>query len=151
MRSALRITITVIAGLALVGIGAGIGSAGHTSASPKPAVTRTITAPTVTVSPVATVTATVTIRPKRPKPPSNTLMTADGVYVVGRDILPGTYVTSGASASSGGQCYYALLSSTNTSDIIDNNIVSGRATITVSSGVAAVDTEGCNTWHRISA
>jgi hypothetical protein len=50
---------------------------------------------------------------------------------------------------SGGNCYYALLSSTNTDDIIDNNNVTGPATITVGPGVKAVDTSGCNPWHRI--
>lgn len=47
---------------------------------------------------------------------------ADGVYVVGRDNPSGTYHTSGAgaSASPGGERYFATLDSTNTEDIADN-------------------------------
>jgi hypothetical protein len=67
--------------------------------------------------------------------------------VVGQDIDPGTYHTD--SPSGGGNCYYALLSSTNTSDIIDNNNTTGPATITVGSGVKAVETQGCDGWQKV--
>ena len=70
-------------------------------------------------------------------------ISADGVYVVGRDIPSGTYHTSG-----GSQCYYALLNSTNTNNISDNNIVSGPATVNLN-GVVAFDISGGCTWHKI--
>lgn len=75
-------------------------------------------------------------------------MSKDGVYVVGADIQPGTYHTTGArSTANGGQCYYALLSSTNTNDIIDNNNVTGPATITIRKRVKAVNITNCNPWR----
>ncbi len=82
---------------------------------------------------------------------ANTI-SADGVYVVGQDIKPGTYHTSGApgGGSPGGQCYYALLSSDNTSDIIDNNNFNGPETIDVSSAHALQISGGC-VWTLISA
>jgi hypothetical protein len=73
-------------------------------------------------------------------------MSRDGVYVVGTDIKAGVYHTAGAATASK-DCYYALLKSTNTSDIIDNNNVTGLATITVGTGVQAVDTTGCKPWQ----
>jgi hypothetical protein len=146
MRRGVKIGAGVLAALVLVLIGTGIGSAGKPApASARPAVTQYVTPPPVTAY------ATVTEHPRRPKPPSKTTMSQDGVYVVGANILPGTYQTAGENGSNGAGCYYALLSSTNTSDIIDNNIVKGTATITVGPGVKAVDTEGCKTWHRIGA
>lgn len=118
------------------------------SASPQPApaptVTVTSSAPASTVTttapaPHVTITSTATIQPQ-------TVMSQDGVYVVGTDIQPGTYHTTGAVS---GDCYYALLSSTNTNDIIDNNNVTGPATITVGAGVKAVAVNGCNPWQKI--
>jgi hypothetical protein len=74
---------------------------------------------------------------------ANTI-SSDGVYVVGQDIKPGTYHTSG-----GGQCYYALLSSDNTSDIIDNNNFTGPETVDTSGAHAFQIAGGC-TWTLIS-
>lgn len=129
-------------GIVVLLIGVAIGSAGaKTAAQPAPTVTVTAAA-----QPAPAVTVTVTAKPKAP---AMSTMSGDGVFVVGIDIRRGTYHTTGAVGGSGGNCYYALLSSTNTSDIIDNNNITGRATITVGPGVKAVDTSGCNTWHRI--
>jgi carboxypeptidase C (cathepsin A) len=70
-------------------------------------------------------------------------ISADGVYVVGRDIPSGTYHTSG-----GSQCYYATLDSTDTSNIMDNNNFNGPETVDVSGAYAFQITGGC-TWHKI--
>lgn len=70
-------------------------------------------------------------------------ISADGVYVVGKDIPAGVYHTSG-----GSDCYYATLGSTDTSNILDNNIVSGPATVNLS-GAYALDISGGCTWTRI--
>jgi hypothetical protein len=67
----------------------------------------------------------------------------DGVYVVGRDIPAGLYHTSG-----GGQCYYATLGSTDTSNILDNNNFNGPETVDVSGAYAFQIVGGC-TWHKI--
>jgi hypothetical protein len=71
-------------------------------------------------------------------------MGGDGVFVVGLDIKPGVYRTAGP--VSGGNGYYALLSSTNTNDIITNNNIAGPATITVGADVRAVNVSGCQPW-----
>jgi hypothetical protein len=71
-------------------------------------------------------------------------MGGDGVFVVGLDIKPGVYRTAGP--VSGGNGYYALLSSTNTNDIIANNNIAGPATITVGADVRAVNVSGCQPW-----
>jgi len=72
----------------------------------------------------------------------------EGVLLVGLDIQPGIYRTAGPAESSRA-CYYALLSSTNTSDIITNNNVAGPATITIGPEVKAVHFSGCKPWHRL--
>lgn len=66
----------------------------------------------------------------------------DGVYVVGKDIPAGVYHTTG-----GGQCYYATLGSTDTSNILDNNNFNGPETVDVSGAFAFQIVGGC-TWHR---
>jgi predicted nucleotide-binding protein len=75
-------------------------------------------------------------------------VSGEGVYLVGLDIQPGVYRTTGP-ADRNGMCYYALLSSTNTSDIINNNNVGGPATITIGPDVKAVHFSGCKPWHRL--
>ncbi len=69
-------------------------------------------------------------------------ISADGVYVVGKDIPAGVYHTTG-----GSQCYYATLGSTDTSNILDNNNFNGPETVDVSGAYAFQITGGC-TWHR---
>jgi hypothetical protein len=49
----------------------------------------------------------------------------DGPFVVGLDITPGVYRTAGPASGRNG--YFALLKSTNTHDIVNNNIVRGPA------------------------
>ncbi|HEX9517811.1 MAG TPA: hypothetical protein VF940_16745 [Streptosporangiaceae bacterium] len=70
-------------------------------------------------------------------------ISADGVYVVGKDIPSGTYHTSG-----GAQCYYATLGSTDTSNILDNNNFNGPETVDVSGAFAFQISGGC-TWVKI--
>jgi len=70
-------------------------------------------------------------------------ISADGVYVIGKDIASGTYHTTG-----GNQCYYATLGSTDTSNILDNNIINGPATVDVS-GAYALDISGGCTWVKV--
>jgi hypothetical protein len=72
------------------------------------------------------------------------VMGGDGVFVVGLDIKPGVYRTAGPVPGRNG--YYALLSSTNTSDIINNNNIAGPATMTVGPDVKAVSVSGCQPW-----
>lgn len=69
-------------------------------------------------------------------------ISADGVYVVGKDIKAGTWHTTG-----GNQCYYATLNSTNTSDISDNNNFNGPETVSVGGAYAFQISGGCS-WVR---
>lgn len=69
----------------------------------------------------------------------------DGLYQVGRDIQPGVY----RETQPVGSCYYALLRSSQTSDIIDNANTTGPATVTLSGAVAFFDTTRCGTWVKI--
>lgn len=133
----------VVGALVLLGIGDAIGASGAKSgaaATPAPTVTVTVTAPAAPAKAAAKPKATAA---------AETTMSADGVYVVGIDIRRGIWHTSGATGGSSGDCYVALLSSTNTNDIIDNNNVTGPDTITVNGAVKAVDISGCNPWHRL--
>jgi hypothetical protein len=67
----------------------------------------------------------------------------EGLYVVGQDVNPGTYKTGGPDGSS---CYYAIKNGTGAdSDIIDNNIVDGPATVTLKAG-QVFETSNCQDW-----
>jgi hypothetical protein len=136
-------------GLVVLLIGFLIGSGGprSTGAGAHPTVTVTASG-----QPAPAVTVTVTAGPTAPKQAAlktapKSMMSGNGVFVVGLDIRPGTYHTTGAVG--GVNCYYALLSSTNTSDIVDNNNVTGPATIKVGPDIKAVQISGCNPWRRI--
>jgi hypothetical protein len=67
-------------------------------------------------------------------------VSGDGIYKVGSDLQPGTYKTAGASG-----CYYAILNSTDTSDIADNNNIDGPAFVTVRSG-QYLESSRCDDW-----
>jgi hypothetical protein len=138
MRRSVKLILIIAGYFVVLFIGIAIGGAGNT---------KTIHAVTAAPAPAVTITA----KAQAPAPAANTVMTGDGVYVVGTDIRHGVYHTTGAAGGSGGDCYYALLSSTDTNSIIDNNNVTGPATITVGPGVKAVDTSGCNAWNRTGA
>lgn len=56
-------------------------------------------------------------------------ISGDGMYQVGADIRAGTYKTPGAPG-----CYYAVLNSTDTFDIAENNNTDGQAFVTVRDG-----------------
>lgn len=70
-------------------------------------------------------------------------ISADGVYVIGKDIASGVYHTTG-----GNQCYYATLASTDTSNINDNNNFNGPETVDVSGAYAFQISGGC-TWVKV--
>jgi hypothetical protein len=63
----------------------------------------------------------------------------DGLYKVGADIKAGTYHTSG-----GANCYWAELRSSDTNNIITNNLNGGPQTVTISSPY--FESDGCGTW-----
>ena len=73
----------------------------------------------------------------------------DGVYVAGQDIQAGTWHTPGDGGQGGDNCYFAVLNSTDTSDIADNNNFDGPETVTVPAGKSFEISGGCP-WYRTS-
>lgn len=165
-----RKRIFIPAGVVLFLFGAGIGASGGsgttTAADSKaaPAVTKTATA-TVTVTakpaaetaekvkpaPTVTVTKTTTVAPKaKPKPKAVTIP-GDGTFVVGDEVQPGTYKTSGPADSAFPNCYWARLKSTtgDFDDIIANDNPKGQTTITISSSDGAFESSGCEEWKKV--
>ena len=123
------------------------GCAGKVTAGPTVTATATVTAPTVTTTVTTTptqvistheVTATVTFTPQP------VVAFTDGTFVVGTDIKPGTYKTPG-----GQQCYFARLSSLDTTDIIDNDNFTGPITIQVKATDKALKTDGGCAWSKV--
>ncbi|NRQ33982.1 hypothetical protein HII36_19305 [Nonomuraea sp. NN258] len=71
------------------------------------------------------------------------------VLVVGKDIQPGTYRTTGPVAG-GAACYWARMSGTSgsMSDVIDAGMPPGAATVTIQATDKAFSTAGCAPWTR---
>lgn len=79
--------------------------------------------------------------------PSNTI-SGDGVYLVGTDVQPGTYVSD-----SPGYCSWYRLSSLNgeSNNIIDSdNSASGKQYVTIKPTDVAFKTLSCSTWSLVS-
>ncbi|MGH3836036.1 MAG: hypothetical protein ACRDSF_10075 [Pseudonocardiaceae bacterium] len=74
----------------------------------------------------------------------------EGKFLVGTDIAPGTYQTTGESGSL--DCYWERLKDTSgaTDSIIANNLGEGSATVTIHKSDAAFQTRWCNTWSKVS-
>lgn len=94
---------------------------------------------TVTVQPIPEVTLVGT------KPVPKTSF-SDGIYIVGTDIQPGTYKSSGGSS-----CYYERLSGFGGTldEIIANEIARGTAIVTIAASDAGFKSERCGTWSLI--
>jgi len=71
-------------------------------------------------------------------------METNGTYVVGTDIVPGTYRTNGKYG-----CYWARLSSFDTGDIIDNNVSDGPQVVQIAPTDTAFMTRNCGVWHKV--
>ncbi|UNN05184.1 hypothetical protein [Rhodococcus opacus] len=71
-------------------------------------------------------------------------ITKDGIYLVGKDIEPGTYQTSGGSG-----CYWQRSSGTSGDfdDILANGNESGQAIVTIAASDVAFTTKRCGSWH----
>ena len=81
--------------------------------------------------------------------PSNTTIPGDGVYLVGTDIQPGTYVSD-----SPGYCSWYRLSSISgeSNNIIDSdNSASGKQYVTIKPTDVAFKTLSCSTWRLVSS
>jgi hypothetical protein len=69
---------------------------------------------------------------------------SDGVFIVGREVKPGTYRSRG-----GGGCYWARLSGFGGSDIIVNGGFSRNQTVTIFSSDRGFESSRCGSWYRI--
>ncbi|MGH4012261.1 MAG: hypothetical protein ACRDTH_29555 [Pseudonocardiaceae bacterium] len=95
---------------------------------------------------------------KQPRPvpvalpaPANLATTfGEGRFLVGTDIAPGTYQTTGESGTL--DCYWERLKDTRdaTDSIIANNLGAGPATVTIDKSDVAFQTRWCNTWSKVS-
>ena len=90
-----------------------------------------------------------TTTPARPSgPPSATTagIPGDGVFVVGTQIAPGRYETSGG----GTTCHWARLRNAagRAGWAITNGTTTGRTTVTVRKSDVVFETAGCNPWTR---
>ncbi|MGH3751683.1 MAG: hypothetical protein ACRDRP_03135 [Pseudonocardiaceae bacterium] len=73
----------------------------------------------------------------------------EGRFVVGTDIAPGTYQTTGPSGNA--DCYWERLK--HTSDVIDsiiaNDLRPGPAMVTIDASDAVFQTRWCSTWTKV--
>lgn len=83
-------------------------------------------------------------------PPGLATTFGAGKFVVGTDIAPGTYRTTGPSGQL--DCYWERLKrgSGTTDSIITNNLGRGPATVTIDNNDGAFQTRWCSTWTRVS-
>lgn len=148
------------AATALVALGAGAASQSSSAQTPTAAPVTVTAVTTVTAQPAAetavhagvttpvrTVTVTapaVTVTPPAPAPES--VIGGDGLYQVGVDIMPGTYVSR---PSPDGNCYYARLKGSDSmNDIIDNGNSSGQVVIVIKKTDKFFESTGCSDWTK---
>jgi hypothetical protein len=93
---------------------------------------RSTTAGKATQAPIHTVTKTIetTYTSSIPAPPP--VAFGDGMYLVGTDIEPGEYKTTGP--GTGGMCYWARLGDSGGANIIANNLTEGPTRVTAVNG-----------------
>jgi len=75
----------------------------------------------------------------------------DGTYVVGTNIVPGTYETTGPAAGGIGTCSWSRLKDTSGDfgSIIATDVRQGPTAVTISKTDGAFVTAGCNNWHKV--
>lgn len=83
--------------------------------------------------------------PAAPAPGLKTTMDHDGTFVVGADIVPGTYSSAGPVGS--GTCYWKRMSSPTGGEILDNAISKQPQVVEILPTDAAFKTRGCQTWQ----
>ena len=157
----IKVALIAIASL-LVGVTIGVAGAGGgdvqqptSEAQPIPTVVQTVPGPTVTVpGPTVTVpgptktvpgpAVTKTVRPRAPKTSAAATIDGDGIYLVGKDIQPGTYKSSGDG-------YWARLSDVGgeLEDIITNGLGTNQL-VKIHSTDKAFETSGYDHWTKVS-
>ena len=84
-----------------------------------------------------------------PVPPKLATTFGDGKFLVGTDIAPGSYQTTGPSGHL--DCYWERLKNTSdtTDSIIANDLGPGPALVTIDRSDAAFQTRWCKTWTKV--
>jgi len=143
-------------------------SAATRTRAPEPTATSTKpeSTPTATLAPTATPTHTPTATPEPPTPtpteiqPTNTpepptatptpevFSFGEGVMIVGQDVPPGTYRSSGPDGGLYSACYWERLAgfSGQLQDIIANEFADYRQVVTIKEGDVGFNSEGCGRW-----
>ena len=101
---------------------------------------------TVTKTPSAQVQISTVIATPEPPPGPRTSFAGDGTYVVGADIVPGTYRSAGG--ASGESCYWERMGSLGGGDIIENERAEGPQVVEISPSDAGFKTKHCATWTK---
>jgi hypothetical protein len=75
----------------------------------------------------------------------------DGTYVVGTDIVAGTYETTGPAAGGIGTCSWSRLKDTSGDfgSIIATDVRPGPTTVTISKTDGVFVTAGCSNWQKV--
>ncbi|WP_406346927.1 hypothetical protein [Streptomyces sp. NBC_00648] len=74
----------------------------------------------------------------------------DGVFLIGRDIEPGTYRSEGPQGDPITYCNWARLSGTSgeIKDVISSDSSKGAETVTIAATDKAFRSNGCQTWKK---
>ena len=130
--------------------GPAVGQAVGAPGAPVPTTAAAATTTTVfatTTSPLKTTTVAATTKPAS----AAVTLPGDGTYLVGTDIKPGLYKTSGPAPGGAGNCYWERdkdLDGTIDS-IADNGNTAGQATVKVAVTDKAFTTSGCADWTKV--
>ncbi|WP_328966274.1 hypothetical protein [Streptomyces sp. NBC_00239] len=109
--------------------------------------------------PTTTVPASEDPPPSRTTPEANGIakttakeIPGDGTFLVGREVRPGTYRSTGPASGTAVDCYWARLKGTtgDVGEIIANHAGKGPATVTILDTDKAFQTSGCQTWKQIT-
>lgn len=89
-------------------------------------------------------------RPAPAPPPVLPSSFGEGRFVVGTDIAPGTYRTTGKAGHY--DCYWERLKDTSgtSESIITNRLAPGPATVTIDKADGAFQTRWCRPWTRVN-
>jgi hypothetical protein len=155
--------VTVVTGVVGLGVGATVGVAQGSTSGPAAAAAVPSVSVSISVSPspvVTTVLVPVTEPPDTTDTPDMPVVTTtdsstipgDGTYVVGTDIKPGVYRTTGPAPDSGfPNCYWERDRDLNGDfgSIIANDNSQGRTTVQIRATDAAFKTDGCADWVKV--
>lgn len=86
-------------------------------------------------------------------PPALDTMAHDGVYLVGKDILPGTYASAGP-IDSKHRCYWRRMNAADPEvrgNVIDSALSNKPQVVLIDPSDRAFKTDGCQPWHVTDA